>query len=181
MWRSLAMPFTFRSSMPMALNVLASRVVSLCAASVRTLAMRAWMRARRAFCLRQLAENRRLRASALLARRSRFRATEWLFGPVMNSPVESAANVLTPRSTPTTGSCWSTGFTSSVSIMIEANQRSPSRETVTRFRRPENRTASRILIQAMTGSLMRLPSVRNVPASLAAQNLALPSLRLNRG
>jgi hypothetical protein len=74
------------------------------------------------------------------------------------------------------------GWMSSVSTRIEANQRSAVRLIVTRLQVPLNRTSSRILIQPITGSLIRLPSVRNVPASLAAQNLSVDlPLALNRG
>ena len=52
--------------------------------------------------------------------------------------------------------------------MSEANQRSASRDTVTRFNFPVKRTASRILTQPITGSLILLPSTLNVPATLAA-------------
>jgi hypothetical protein len=68
------MPRTFKSSMPITLNVFVNRVVSLWVASRRILAMRAWSRASRCFAFLKLAEPRRLRASALLARRSRFSA-----------------------------------------------------------------------------------------------------------
>ena len=74
---------------------------------------------------------------------------------------------------------WIMGCTSLVSTIRDTNQRPASRETVARLSGPENRTASRIRTQPITGSLIRSPSARNVPTSLAAQNEARSSLRLN--
>ena len=78
--------------MPMTAKVLVTRVVNLCVASRRMLAMRRCTRASRALALRALAEPRRLRENALLARRSCFSATACDFGPTMISPVESVAS-----------------------------------------------------------------------------------------
>jgi hypothetical protein len=66
-----SMPRTFSSSMPMTAKVWAIRVVSLCVASCRIAPIRRCNRISRVFALRQLADRRRLRASALLARRNR--------------------------------------------------------------------------------------------------------------
>jgi hypothetical protein len=84
-----------------------------------------------------------------------------------------------PRSTPTTSIGCSTGCTLLVSIIRLTNQRPASHDTVARFNGPENRTASRIRIQPITGSLMRSPSARNVPASLAAQKDLRPPLLIS--
>src|SRR5215831_16320340 len=180
-WRLDTMPLTFKSSMPITAKVLVIRVVSLCRLSRRIAAIRRCSRPSRAFAFLALREPRRLRAIALFARRSRFSAAACDFGPSITSPVESVARAETPRSTPTTASGCATGCTSSVSIWMATNHRPASQDTVARFSGPENRTASRIRTQPITGSLMRSPSVRNVPASLAAQKLGRSSLRLNRG
>src|SRR6516162_2463234 len=73
------------------------------------------------------------------------------------------------------------GGLSPVALLALPNHRPASHETVARFNGPAKRTASRIFTQPITGSLRRLPLVRKVPTSLAAQKLARPSLRLKRG
>jgi hypothetical protein len=68
-----------------------------------------------------------------------------------------------------------------VSTITDTNQRPAWDETVARFSWPVNRTVSRIRTQPMAGSLIRSPSARNAPASLAVQKLCRSSFRLKRG
>ena len=86
------------------------------------------------FCLRlRLRESRLSRASKAL----------WGLGPTMTSPVDKVARAATPKSTPTApwfsaGRRWE--FVG-VSTVMEANQRSATREMVAEMILPENRNA----------------------------------------
>ena len=135
--------------------------MSLCVASRRMLATRAYKARQTALRFPEIGRAAPLAGERLVgAARKRLSAALCDFGPSTFWPVESVASVVTPRSTPTRSMGCATGFMSSVSTMTEANHRSPSRETVTRLSGPENRAASRILTQPITGSLICSPSCR---------------------